>query len=50
VDISVCDLASGTETVITHEGHDANATWSPDRSLIAYRNSAQPSQAYLRAR
>ena len=43
MDIAVYDLASGMETVITHEGHDANAIWSPDGSRIAYLNSAQPS-------
>jgi Tol biopolymer transport system component len=35
-DIAVYDLASGMETVITHDGHAQWATWSPDGSRIAY--------------
>ena len=43
MDIAVLDLASGTETVITHDGHDANATWSPDGSRIGYIDAAEAS-------
>jgi Tol biopolymer transport system component len=43
MDIAVYDLASARETVITRDGTDANATWSPDGSHIAYLNSADPS-------
>jgi Tol biopolymer transport system component len=41
MDIAVYDLALGTETVITHDGSDANATWSPDGTRIAYINATQ---------
>jgi Tol biopolymer transport system component len=40
-DIAVYDLASGTETVITHDGHAQWATWSPDGSRIAYLTQLQ---------
>lgn len=43
MDIAVYDLALGKETVITHDGHDANATWSPDGSRIGYIDAAQAS-------
>jgi hypothetical protein len=42
MDIAVYDLATGIETVITHDGHGANATWSPDGSRIAYLDTLQP--------
>jgi Tol biopolymer transport system component len=41
MDIAVYDVASGTEQVITHDGSDANATWSPDGSRVAYINATQ---------
>jgi hypothetical protein len=42
-DIAVLDAATGVETVITHDGHDANATWSPDGRRIAYVDTAEAS-------
>jgi Tol biopolymer transport system component len=42
MDIAVYDLASDTETLVTHEGHEANATWSPDGTRIGYINVLQP--------
>jgi Tol biopolymer transport system component len=42
MEIAVFDIASGKETVITNDGFDANATWSPDGSRIAYLNTATP--------
>ncbi len=42
-DIAVLDLASGTETVITHDGHDISASWSPDGSRIAWVNTYEAS-------
>jgi Tol biopolymer transport system component len=41
-DIAVYDLSTGTETLITHEGHDVQGTWSPGGSRIAYLNTLQP--------
>jgi Tol biopolymer transport system component len=43
MDVAVYDVASGTETVITHDGYDANATWSPDGSRLAYINATEAS-------
>jgi len=43
MDIAVYDLASGAETLLTREGHYANATWSPDGRRIAYLDTIQPS-------
>jgi Tol biopolymer transport system component len=40
-DIAVYDLASGSETVITHDGHAQWATWSPDGTRIAYLTQLQ---------
>jgi len=42
-DVAIYDLALGTETVITHDGHDVNSTWSPDGSRIAYINTFEAS-------
>jgi hypothetical protein len=43
MDIAVYDLATATETTITHDGHDTNAAWWPDASRIGYINAAQAS-------
>jgi Repeat of unknown function (DUF5648)/WD40-like Beta Propeller Repeat len=43
MDIAIYDVASGTEKVITHDGFDANATWSPDGRRVAYINATQAS-------
>ncbi len=43
MEIAVYDLQTDTETVITHGGHEANATWSPDGRRIAYLDTRQPS-------
>ena len=40
--IAVFDIASGKETLITHGGFEANATWSPDGSRIGYLDTATP--------
>lgn len=42
-DIAVLDLASGKETLITHDGRNISATWSPDGSRIAYLNTYEAS-------
>jgi len=42
-DIAVLDLASGRESVITHDGHGISASWSPDGSRIAYVNTYEAS-------
>jgi Tol biopolymer transport system component len=45
-DIAVYDLASGTETVITHDGQDSWASWSPDGTRIAYLNTVPPTSIW----
>ena len=42
-DIAVLDLASGIESVITHDGHDISASWSPDGRRIAWVNTYEAS-------
>lgn len=42
-DIAVLDLASGTENVITRDGHAISATWAPDGSRLAYINTLEAS-------
>lgn len=42
MDIEVYDLASGTETMITHQGDDVQGTWSPTGRRIAYLNISPP--------
>ena len=39
-DVAVYDLASGQETLITHDGHDINGVWSPDGTQVAYLATA----------
>ncbi len=39
-DVAIYDLASGQETMITHDGHDIDGIWSPDGTHIAYLASA----------
>jgi Tol biopolymer transport system component len=39
-DVAVYDLASGQETLITHDGHDINGIWSPDGTHVAYLATA----------
>jgi Tol biopolymer transport system component len=47
--IAVFDIAGGKENVITSGGHEANATWSPDGSRIAYLNTASPTTIWTLA-
>jgi Tol biopolymer transport system component len=46
MDIAVYNLATNTETVITHEGHDVQPTWSPIGKRLAYINIAQPASIW----
>jgi hypothetical protein len=41
-DIAVFDLRSNTQTVITHQGNDVQATWAPRGKRLAYLNTVQP--------
>jgi Tol biopolymer transport system component len=41
-DIAVFDLASNSETVITHQGNDVQGTWGPTGKRLAYLNTIQP--------
>jgi Tol biopolymer transport system component len=45
-DIAVYDLATGNETVITHDGNDISGVWSPDGTRIAYLS---PSRSAVQA-
>jgi len=45
-DLAVYDLASGTETVITHQGNDVQGTWSPTGKRIAYLNIGPPTSMW----
>jgi Tol biopolymer transport system component len=46
MDVAVYDLATGSETVITHDGHDVQGTWSPDGQRLAYLNVATPTEIW----
>jgi dipeptidyl aminopeptidase/acylaminoacyl peptidase len=45
-DIAVYDLASGRETVITHQGQDVQPTWSPRGDRIAFLNTNAPTSMW----
>jgi hypothetical protein len=47
MDIAVYDLATGTETMITHEGDDVQGTWSPTGARIAYLNISSPTTMWI---
>lgn len=40
-DLAIYDLASGTETLITHEGNDVQPTWGPTGKRLAYLHEGQ---------
>ena len=45
-DIAVYDLATGLETLITHQGSAVQGTWSPDGTRIAFLNTATPTSIW----
>ena len=46
-DIAVYDVATGVETMITHDGNDVQGTWSPTGDRIAYLNVATPTSMWI---
>jgi Tol biopolymer transport system component len=45
-DIAVYDFATGSQTLITHQGADVQGTWSPDGQRIAYLNVSSPTEMW----
>jgi len=42
MDLALYDLATGSETMITHDGADVQGTWSPTGQRLAYLNVGTP--------
>ncbi len=45
-DLAIYDFATGSQTLITHQGTNVQGTWSPDGQQIAYLNVSSPTSIW----